>query len=654
MKVLLIGKFPPIQGGVSTQTYWLAHELAKRGHQVSVVTNAREVEPAYRLYMQSEDWIRCEDSLENNLRVYWTAPLDASQWHIPFDNPSVTKLVSLGLQAAQENGADVIFSSYLEPYGVAGYLLAQQLGIPHVIKTAGSDVGRLWTHPQYKPFYDQIFRRAAAIWTAGPVRKTLIEEYGLEPSSIHVGGVLAAPSDLFRPDGDALDLTSLVDTLKQDTDRRGPSVFGVPRSDVHYFGMYGKIAANKGIYDLVKAVGKIRDSGSMAGLLLMGSAYERQVAKFHAALSDAGLEDRVLHIPFLPHWYVPQFIRRCFAVCCLERDFPIDLHSPVLALEVMLCGGCLVGSAEVLRKMPQAERLIDGYNCVAIENVTDTEALSGRLSAMVSQPELAASVKNKAYEYAVSVAASYDDGAALERILLKALQTEKAKPAASTGESSPSWVRLIQLIRERVEKPEHEIASPDLSPIDYKLWAREFLANARDEEISQTEIWPHQHILRMCLILSDLSPMQGRPTDERFSKLIYRLRTENWAASEDDLSNLASFDVKAIGRIVIEKFEVEVGQLLASVQSGNLPKMLERAETYLVIQSDKEQSRVFVVDRTSAEILAKVADQSIANGGDTELLKAKNGREADLLYSNSLKMLLEIGLISLSSPRISN
>ena len=42
MRICLIGKYPPIQGGVSMRTYWSAHGLAARGHEVHVVTNAKE------------------------------------------------------------------------------------------------------------------------------------------------------------------------------------------------------------------------------------------------------------------------------------------------------------------------------------------------------------------------------------------------------------------------------------------------------------------------------------------------------------------------------------------------------------------------------------------------------------------------------------
>ena len=42
MRICIIGKFPPIQGGVAVRTYWVAHDLAARGHEVHVVTNAKE------------------------------------------------------------------------------------------------------------------------------------------------------------------------------------------------------------------------------------------------------------------------------------------------------------------------------------------------------------------------------------------------------------------------------------------------------------------------------------------------------------------------------------------------------------------------------------------------------------------------------------
>lgn len=55
MRICIVGKYPPIEGGVSAQTYWAARGLAERGHEVFVVTNAAEVEPAFRIQLEPGD-----------------------------------------------------------------------------------------------------------------------------------------------------------------------------------------------------------------------------------------------------------------------------------------------------------------------------------------------------------------------------------------------------------------------------------------------------------------------------------------------------------------------------------------------------------------------------------------------------------------------
>ena len=65
MRICIIGKFPPIQGGVSARTYWSAHALAARGHEVHVVTNAKEARPPFRMHMRQQDWQRCAASYDN-------------------------------------------------------------------------------------------------------------------------------------------------------------------------------------------------------------------------------------------------------------------------------------------------------------------------------------------------------------------------------------------------------------------------------------------------------------------------------------------------------------------------------------------------------------------------------------------------------------
>src|SRR5439155_16631863 len=96
----MIGKFPPIQGGVGVRTYWVAHGLAARGHEVHVVTNAKEARPPFRMYMRPEDWKRCEATYgTGSVTMHWSDPIDRSQAYIPMASPFVSKLSAIGASA---------------------------------------------------------------------------------------------------------------------------------------------------------------------------------------------------------------------------------------------------------------------------------------------------------------------------------------------------------------------------------------------------------------------------------------------------------------------------------------------------------------------------------------------------------------------------
>src|SRR6185437_12919278 len=82
VRICVVGKFPPIQGGVSTRTYWTAHGLAALGHEVHVVTNAKEAEAPFRMLMRPTDWARCGGAYgRGSVTVHWTDPADWSQYH---------------------------------------------------------------------------------------------------------------------------------------------------------------------------------------------------------------------------------------------------------------------------------------------------------------------------------------------------------------------------------------------------------------------------------------------------------------------------------------------------------------------------------------------------------------------------------------------
>jgi len=405
MNICIFGKYPPIEGGVSTRTYSAAHGLAQLGHSVHVITNAKEVALPYRMFMRNEDWVRCEGQYgAGSVRVYWTHSYGHRQWHIPNGTPFITKLASLGLELVQNHAIDLIYSHYVEPYCIAGHLVAQAAGLPHVVRTAGTDAGRLWNLPQFGALYSHIFTSADAI-ICGPTTARKMVEAGVEPTRIalkpekYINLV-----ELFNPHGPALDVAALRDQiLNGETDEFQSSLFGDFDSSLTYFGVYGKLGKVKGTHLLLAALERMQNRGLRVGLLAMAHGQPAPCDAFREHVRTAGLEMRVCQLPFLPHWRVPEFIRRCVAVCCLEQEFPIKFHDPIIAREVLTCGGCLVGSTEIIQKLPDAYKLIDSHNCIMVNDVNAIDDLEQRLISILQNPGRVQQIRDRARQYGLEI-----------------------------------------------------------------------------------------------------------------------------------------------------------------------------------------------------------------------------------------------------------
>ncbi len=441
MRICIVGKFPPIQGGVSMRTYWTAHRLAARGHDVQVVTNAKEVRPPYRMHMRAADWARCAGAYgAGRVEVHWTDPVDRAQRMVPMASAFVSKLAGIAARLHAEAPFDVVFSHYLEPYGVAGHLAAEIAGVPHVVRLAGSDAGRLWHHPQFEPLYDHVLRSAEAVVTVGAVAQRAAA-HGVDPARIVPGGGFAVPDDLFAPEGPALDFVALTDEVRASD--LAELVWGGFAADRPYFGVYGKLGETKGSFALLAALERIVAAGHDLGLVAMAHGAPPVARRFREAARRRGLEGRILQIPFLPHWRVPELLRSCRAVCCLEQRFPIAFHNPIVAREVLLAGTCLVASAEMVRRLPEPERLAHGYNCLAVRDVDDAAELADALAMAASDPRATSAIGARGREAALEMQRDIDFPHRIERILTAAAQRAPVASKRPSQAASPPMPESI-------------------------------------------------------------------------------------------------------------------------------------------------------------------------------------------------------------------
>jgi len=396
VKITLLSKYPPIEGQVSTVNYWLARGLAQRGHQVTVVTNAGEVESPCRLFLDEEQGVWYQpifSDTSGRVTVLNTSPFGPSQFYIPWSNPFVTKLAALAMRAVQDFGSELIFSHYLEPYSIAGYLAANWTGVPHVVTHSGSDIGRLLKNESLRPVYLEVIRHANHFVAKNRIAASITH---VDSGEVRNLSPYAPPEDFFNPSTPPLDLNALLG-------RAGTYI----QNELHWhirnfdssrltFGIYGKLFEVKGIYDLLTSLSSLRREGFEFNLLIM-SRWRRGEDRLRESIRGAGLEDCTWLLPFLPNWEVPGFIRLCHAVCYLEHGWPMPMHTSVVPKEVMACGVCLVISEEVRKNGWYSDHLKNMETCIVVEDPTHTGLLTSRLRLLLENPHLAATLGKAAH-----------------------------------------------------------------------------------------------------------------------------------------------------------------------------------------------------------------------------------------------------------------
>jgi len=639
------------------RTYWTAHTLAIRGHDVQVVTNAKEVRGQFRMHMRPQDWKPCEAAYSaGSVTVHWSDPVDRSQSYIPMASPFVSKLATIAARVHSEQPFDVIYSHYMEPYGVAGHLAAQMTGAPHVVRMAGSDAGRLWHHPQLEALYDHVLRAAEFVVAAGPVAERAAQR-GVDPNRIVVGGGFVVPEDLFAPEGPTLDLGTLRAELKSDPDLRD-ALWGDFTGEGPYFGICGKLGESKGSWALLGAMHRLKQADVQVGLVALAHGYPAAEKSFRARVRKLGLVDRILQIPFLPHWRVPEFLRSCLAVCCLEQDFPILFHTPIIPREVLLCGACLVGSTEVIRKLPLYGRLVDGYGCVAIEDVNDVEALSQRLAAIVENPKPAVAVGARGRSFARELQREIPFPQRLECILRAAAERRQISSAASgptnarSVEMTESRFPFSQLAVTAIEDAGRQGNGPSI-PTDRAIdleRAREALA-AVEQSIVDGNI-PLRGLvaaIRIEIAVAAEEEEADASGSEGVDPL-FRLRLTRWAMDDGDLASLVPLRDPQL-RVI--EFDFDVSEFRSAQTIAELPDVPTPRPSYIIVFGRNERGRrqPLLVDGLTAQIL-RLSDGTRTASNIIEILKRESESTMEMIDLKWIESLFLRGLICLQNEYV--
>lgn len=153
MRILLIGKYPPCQGGVSARTYWLYKGLVKvYGLKFNVVTM---IDPPYIT--------PCNEYVNDILTKVISVKQNDKPWIIPDVDLAVERLCTVALEFSDFYKPDIIECNYLAPYGIAAAFIAKYLKCPLVLRPASSDIAKLLMWTDTKQSIIAVLRSATAI-----------------------------------------------------------------------------------------------------------------------------------------------------------------------------------------------------------------------------------------------------------------------------------------------------------------------------------------------------------------------------------------------------------------------------------------------------------------------------------------------------------
>lgn len=150
MKILLIGKYPPIQGGISTKTYWLYRHLRRKGFDFKIVTVYKD---NYSI-----------DAFDENESVSVIKDRDIP-WHIPESKLLDDRIISKAHFIAKSFNPDLIETNYLWPFNKDALLISILLNKPLLIRHAGSDIAKFINDEEFSVIFNLYCEQADLIVT---------------------------------------------------------------------------------------------------------------------------------------------------------------------------------------------------------------------------------------------------------------------------------------------------------------------------------------------------------------------------------------------------------------------------------------------------------------------------------------------------------
>ena len=361
MKILFIGKFPPIQGGVSSSSMTLVRDLNNLGHEVLVLTNSNEVEQGFRQNLSENDWCDIREYVGHNVKIIGSTSKQ-NPLHIPFSKCYFEKLSGLGVDILENNKVDLIICWYFQPYLQVASYLSTLFSIPYVANHAGSDLGRLCKENHFRNIFSKSLERCEMIFTRrnsiNLLRTTFPEISDSQIRVIKKGNKLPK---IFDVKAKAVSLSNEILKARNifsnnkfysnESSMLAAINDGLPNNEIPTLGMYGKIGKSKGSFAIIEALNELLNNGVEFNFIYIAGGTKATFSEFVKNLCDfPNLISKIWIIPYVSYIKIPNFIKVFDITLFLENGFSIDIHNPTVPFEILAIGSCLITTDEITKK----------------------------------------------------------------------------------------------------------------------------------------------------------------------------------------------------------------------------------------------------------------------------------------------------------------
>jgi len=364
MRICFICKYPPIEGGESSKAYWLVKALGKAGNNVYVVTNSWNVENRYRECISPDD---IDYYQPKGVKVFNTNPFQRPKF-IPSFKCYTEELSTLAIDVINRYNAELIDSWYILPYGIAGFITKNIINKPLLLRHAGSDISRLFESPNLNTLFKEIIKRADKIITY-PSMIEFFSGLGVPKNNIFLNRI-SVDTEAFNPNVKPFDLSKYTQ-----------------KTDIPIITYIGKVGISKGIFDLIKALSKVKEDFIFLLVTNKTKELENCLKQYH-------IENKSIILGFIPCWKIPSIMKLSTCIVMPERDFEVKIHTPILFREAAAVGTCTIMSNELFNK--RAFEIENNVHTLTV-NPKESKEFTSKLEFVIKNPDKANEIGKEAH-----------------------------------------------------------------------------------------------------------------------------------------------------------------------------------------------------------------------------------------------------------------